>query len=161
MDWTVQSETTGERVNIHPELHSSHLNTRSQEMDHFCRQIKLALNQAAQAVEPISVLNTSWINSFESLESCGPAAAAWAGSTELPGSEQGWGCTEPGLLHTSKGHSSASLGTYPGCLKRRAMGKEKYQPWMVRAVNLKWLIWRFSNSKCSKWARFTHLPRPE
>lgn len=118
MDWTVQSETRGEWVNIHPELHSSHLNTRSQVMDNFftsAGKYELALNQVAEAVQPSSALNASWINSSENLESCCTPAAAWAlgsraVSTELPGSEQEQGCpqscSQPGLLHTSKGHSS-------------------------------------------------------
>lgn len=52
MDWTVQSETRGERVNIHPELHSSHLNTRSRVMDNLftsAGKYELALNQVAEA----------------------------------------------------------------------------------------------------------------
>lgn len=62
MDWTVQSETRGEWVNIHPELHSSHLNTRSQVMDNFftsAGKYELALNQVAEAVQPSSALNAS------------------------------------------------------------------------------------------------------
>lgn len=112
MDWTVQSETTGERVNIHPELHSSHLNTRSQVMDNFftsAGKYELALNQVAQSVQPSSVLNASWINSFESVENCCAPAAAWAlcraVSTELPRSEQEQGCPQ------SQGCSTAAQGT--------------------------------------------------
>lgn len=169
MDWTVQSETTGERVNIHPQLHSSHLNTRSQVMDNFFTSAgkhKLALNQVAQSVQPSSVLNASWINKFWKCGkllcpccslSSGPCCEHRTPQVRAGAAHRAWAAS-----HQHRAQLTASpTGRYPGCFETRAMENKKYQSWMVRAVYFKWLIWLFSDSKCSKWTRFTYLHSPE